>query len=168
MAFNEGKEEMREENADFSRVAAVSEINDQLYDTFLSPFVKMFSTATSADILKQLHPLRVNKYIFSEKVNPFMQIFKMLVPAVKKNRIPVSPDNPFLTIEKNASDNIVTILDSYQSVRDHFDEALFFAIYENPWMKILFPEASRRENRKETTKGKGVGNAYPTIRRERR
>ncbi|MFZ3158303.1 MAG: DUF3141 domain-containing protein [Smithella sp.] len=144
MALNEGKQEMKEEDADFSRVAAVSEMNDKLYNTFVSPWVKMFSNETTADVLKQLHPLRINKYIFSDTVNPFMMIFKTLAPVVKKNRSTVSPDNPFLSIEKNVSDSIVTILDSYQNARDQLDEALFFAIYENPWMKILFPEASTR------------------------
>jgi hypothetical protein len=128
LALNEDKEKMKEDTADFSRVAAVSEMNDQLYNTFVSPWVKMFSTATSADILKQLHPLRVNKYIFSEKINPFMQFFKMLAPVVKKNRSAVFPDNPFLTLEKKVSDNIVTILDSYQNSRDHFSETIFFCI----------------------------------------
>ena len=146
---------MKEEDADFSRVAAVSEMNDELYNTFLSPWVKMFSNETSANVIKQLHPLRVNKYIFSEKINPFMQIFKMLAPFVKENRNPASPDNPLMTIEKNISDNIVSILDSYQNSRDHFDEALFFAIYENPWMKLLFPAAAqKKEPHKEQEKEK--------------
>ena len=155
MALNESREEMKEEDADFSRVAAVSEMNDGLYNTFLSPWVKMFSNETTANVIKQLHPLRVNKYIFSEKINPFMQIFKMLAPLVKKNRNPVSPDNPLLAIERNISDNIVSILDSYQNSRDRFDESLFFAIYENPWMKLLFPAtAQKKEPRKEQGKAK--------------
>ncbi|MBF0235203.1 MAG: DUF3141 domain-containing protein [Desulfamplus sp.] len=139
MAMSDGKEELKEEDAYFRRVATVSEMNDHLYDTFVSPWVKMFSTETSAGILKQLHPLRVNKYIFSDRINPFMSSFRTLAPVVKENRSPVPPDNPFLSLEKNVSDSIVAILDSYQSIRDHFDERLFFAIYENPWMKLLFP-----------------------------
>ena len=74
-----------------------------------------------------------------------MSIFRTLAPVVKENRSPVPPDNPFLSLEKNVSDSIVTILDSYQSIRDHFDESLFFAIYENPWMKLLFPETSQKK-----------------------
>jgi len=155
MALNEGKGMMKEEDADFSRVAAISEMNDRLYNTFVSPWVKMFSTETSANILKQLHPLRVNKYIFSDKINPFMMFFKMLAPLVKKNRSAVSPDNPFLTLEKKVSDNIVTTLDSYQNRRDHFDETLFFSIYENPWMKLLYPEkVKKKEPLKEKEKMK--------------
>ena len=153
MALNEGKEEMKEEDADFSRVAVVSEMNDLLYNTFVSPWVKMFSNETTAKILKQLHPLRVNKYIFSDRVNPFMLIFKTLAPIVKKNRSPVSPDNPSLALEKNVSDNIVSILDSYQNIRDHFDETLFFAFFESPWMKLLYPETSQKKKpRKEQEK----------------
>jgi pimeloyl-ACP methyl ester carboxylesterase len=142
MALNEGKEEMKAEDADFSRVATISEMNDRLYNTFVSPFVKMFSTETSAEIMKQLHPLRVNKYIFSDSINPFMLVFKTLSPVVKKNRSPVSPDNPFSVLEKNVSDTIVTLLDGYQSIRDRSEETIFFAIYENPWMRLLFPETS--------------------------
>jgi hypothetical protein len=155
MALNEGKEKMKEEDADFSRVAAVSEMNDLMYSTFVSPWIKMFSTETSAEIMKQLHPLRVNKYIFSDSINPFMLIFKALAPVVKKDRNKVSPDNPFLTLEKNVSENIVTILDIYQNIRDHLDETLFFAIYENPWMKLLFSKTSQKmKSRKELEKEK--------------
>ncbi len=155
MALNEGKEKLKEEDADFNRVAAVSEMNDSLYNTFGSPWVKMLSTESSAEILKQLHPLRVNKYIFSDTVNPFMLIFKTLAPVVKKNRSPVSPDNPFLFLEKNVSDSIVTVLDSYQNIRDHFDETLFFAIYENLGMRLLYPKTSQKKKpRKEQAKEK--------------
>lgn len=76
MALNEDRKTMQEEDADFSRVAVVSEINDWLYNTFAGPWVRMLTTDLSAWILKQLHPLRVNKYIFSEVINPFMLIFK--------------------------------------------------------------------------------------------
>jgi hypothetical protein len=145
LALNAGREEMTAEDADFRRVAAVSEMNDALYNTFLSPWVKMFSTELSAEILKQCHPLRVNKYIFSDRINPFMQFFKTLAPVVKELRSPVSADNPFTALERCVSDSIVAVLDGFQSVRDHFDEALFFAVYENPWMKLLFPETTPKE-----------------------
>jgi pimeloyl-ACP methyl ester carboxylesterase len=145
MALNEDRETMQEEDADFSRVAAVSEINDWLYNTFASPWVRLFTTEISAQVLKQLHPLRVNKYIFSEMINPWMSIFKMLAPAVKQDRRPVSPGNPFPVFEKKVSDSIVALLDGYQNSRDHFSEALFFAIYENPWMDLLLPAASPKK-----------------------
>jgi hypothetical protein len=145
LALSAGREEMTAEDADFCRVAAVSEMNDALYNTFLSPWVKMFSTELSAEILKQFHPLRVNKYIISDRINPFMQFFKTLAPVVKEHRSPVSADNPFMALERCVSDSIVAVLDGFQSVRDHFDEALFSAVYENPGMKLLFPETTPKE-----------------------
>lgn len=154
MALNEGKAEMKEEDADFSRVAAVSEMNDWFYNTFLSPWVKMFSTEASAEMLKQLHPLRVNKYIFSDRIDPLMLIFKNLAPVVKKNRRTVSPDNPLLTLEKSVSNDMVAVLDSFQNMRDHFDETMFFAVYESPWMRFLYPEESRQKKTHEERKKK--------------
>jgi hypothetical protein len=62
--------------------------------------------------------------------------------VVKKNRSPVSADNPFTALEKHVSDSIVNVLDSYQAIRDHVEETLFFTIYENPFMKILYPETA--------------------------
>jgi len=147
MDLNEDNETMKEEDADFSRVAAVSQMNDWLYNTYASPWVQMFSTETSAQIMKQIHPLRVNKYIFADRINPFMSIFRTLAPVVKKNRSPVCPDNPFPALEKNVSDSIVAVLDSFQNIRDHFAETLFFSIYENPWMQIVYPESSLTKNK---------------------
>ncbi len=65
----------------------------------------------------------------------------------------VSPDNPLLTLEKSISNDIVAVLDSYQNIRDHSDETLFFAIYESPWMRLLYPEKSQKKKpRKERKK----------------
>ena len=71
-----------------------------------------------------------------------MLVFKTLSPVVKKGRRPVSPDNPFTVLEKSVSDTIVTLLDGYQNIRDHFEETLFFAIYDTPLMRLLYPETS--------------------------
>lgn len=144
LAFNGSRDEMATEDADFRRVAAVSEMNDMLYNIYLSPWVKLFSSEATAEFFKQIHPLRVNKYIFSDRVNPYMTIFRTLAPLVRKDRKPVWPDNPFVSAEKKISDGIVAMLDGFQNVRDRFEESVFFTIYENPWMKILYPETERK------------------------
>lgn len=156
-AINEGKEKLKEDKTDFSRVAAVSEINDRIYNTFFSPWVKMFSNETTSNIIKQIHPLRVNKYIFSDRVNPFMLPFKFLAPLVQKHRKPAGAGNVFWEIQNRVSDNIVTILDGYQNIRDHFEEQLFFTIYESPLMKFLFPGTSRRNQQSGSRGGKEQG-----------
>ncbi len=144
LAINEGKKEMAKEDADFGRVAAVSEVNDRIYNTFFSPWVRIFSGETTSTIIKQLHPLRVNKYIFSDRINPLMLPFRFLAPLVQKHRKPAGAGNVFLKLQNRFSDNIVTMLDGYQNIRDHFEEQLFFTIYESPLMKLLFPGTSGR------------------------
>ncbi|HXK48093.1 MAG TPA: DUF3141 domain-containing protein [Deltaproteobacteria bacterium] len=144
MALNEGREEMEEEDADFSRVSAVSEMNDRIYNTIFSPWVKMFSSGATAELLKQLHPLRVNKYIFSDRINPFMLPFKYLAELVKLNRAPVPEENSFLALQNRVSKDIVAVLDGYQDIRDRLEEASFFAIYESPLMKMLFPVSPKK------------------------
>jgi len=54
LAMNEGKKEISRENKGFSRVAAVSSMNDKIYNTFFSPWVKMFSSEATSTIIKQL------------------------------------------------------------------------------------------------------------------
>jgi pimeloyl-ACP methyl ester carboxylesterase len=142
MALNEDAGEMLEEDADFSRVEAVSEMNDKIYNTFFSPWVQMLSNVTTAEIFKQIHPLRVNKYIFSDRINPFMLPFKFLAPLVQKDRKPTQGDNVFLEFQNRVSDAVVAVLDGYQGIRDGLDETSFFAIYESPMMKLLFPGPS--------------------------
>lgn len=139
MALNQDKKVIREDEADFGRVAAISEANDQFYDTFISPWVKMFTTEASAEIIKQFHPLRVNKYIFSDAINPLMLPFKYLAPVVKENRRPATADNPLFDVEKTFSDSVVGVLNTYQEIRDQAEEFLFYSIYENPWMTALYP-----------------------------
>jgi len=55
----------------------------------------------------------------------------------------------------SASKNIVNILDRYRNIRDHFDETFFFSIYENPWMRQLYPETLQK-NKPRKEKGKEV------------
>ncbi|MDM8539294.1 DUF3141 domain-containing protein, partial [Desulfobacterales bacterium HSG17] len=131
-----------EDEEDFEVVLTVSDVNDKMYQTFLSPCVKMMTTPYSAEILKQLHPMRVSRYGFSDN-NPFILPVKMLVPVVKDNRKPVSKDNLFLNMEKTFSNNIATALNCYRDVRDNTQEFMFKSIYGNPFMKMLFPESPK-------------------------
>lgn len=157
LALNEGKKEISKENKDFSRVAAVSEMNDKTYNTFFSPWVKMFSSEATSTIIKQLHPLRVNKYIFSDRINPLMMPFRFLAPLVQKHRKPAGADNVFLEMQNRVSDYIVATLDGYQNIRDLAEEQLFFTIYESPMLKNLFPETPERNRQSEKPERKRTG-----------
>ncbi|MBC2717186.1 MAG: DUF3141 domain-containing protein [Desulfobacteraceae bacterium] len=128
---------------DFLPVAAISEINDGLYRTFVSPWVQSAVNDFSAEWLRQLHPLRISRYAFAD-INPWMHIFQFLAPQVKENRRPVSPENAFVKLEKNVSQLISDSLNLYRDVRDQNQEFWFKAVYGNPWMLSFFKKSAEK------------------------
>ncbi len=137
LALDDG---LQDEKA-FETVAAVSQAGDRFYRTFLRPWVQIWTTELSAEILRQCHPLRVSRYIFSDS-NPMVWPLKAWAPEVKKQRRPVTPDNPFLALEKFFARSMEIGLDYYRDMRDMSQEYWFKSIYENPWMKMLFKDSA--------------------------
>ncbi len=136
MKYDDGLED---EDA-FKHVAVISELNDKFYKAYLSPLVQSLSNETTAEALKQMHPLRTQRYMLSD-LNPLMKPFEFMAEQVKKDRHPIKGDNIFSLIEKNMSDMIVNSFNLYRDISDQKDEAKFNKIYTNPAMKIFFPDA---------------------------
>lgn len=115
----------------FKKVQALSEQNEALYKAFVSPWVTAFANPFTAEVLKWLHPMRVSRYMFSEKVNPWMIPIKMLAPLIEQNRSPVTEDNALAQAERAASATVISVLKSYQERRDAASEALFVKQFGN-------------------------------------
>jgi hypothetical protein len=128
---NDAEDERR-----FATVARISEINQGLYRTFLSPILRMTSNAQAAEWLRHLHPHRVRFEVFSDR-NPLLRPVAQLAEAVRANRRPASEDNPFLAAQQAVSQQIVDALDRYRDVRDQWTEALFLTIYGSPILQAL-------------------------------
>ncbi|GBC62047.1 DUF3141 domain-containing protein [Desulfonema ishimotonii] len=126
----------QENEAEFRPVAVLSELNDQLYHKFLSPLIRMQTTEESAERLRNLHPMRVSRYAFSDR-NPLLLPVRDLARTVRENRKPVSADNPFSVVQQCVSDSIIATLDGYRDMRDATHEYLFKAIYGNPLVGAL-------------------------------
>ncbi|NPU84212.1 MAG: DUF3141 domain-containing protein [Syntrophaceae bacterium] len=131
-----GTEGVKEEE-DFQVVKAVSEWNDTLYRTFVRPWLQMTVNDLSAEIFKQMHPLRFQRYIFSD-LNPAVRPVKALADMVRKTRRPVSPDNPFVAIEKQMNEGAVDALNLYRDTRDRHQETLFRMIYGREFLHQAF------------------------------
>jgi len=112
----------------FSTVAEVSEINNDGYQTFVSPWVKLLSNEATASWLRANHPLRLQRSLFSDEV-PLAAGVKQMASMIKNNRHPVANDNLWLQIEKSASSNIGLMLDSYRDLRDDTNRRFFKALY---------------------------------------
>ena len=61
-----------------------------------------------------------------------MPPIKAVAAEARLNREPVSPDNPFLSFEKAASNWITTCLESLGEARDAMTEAMFLNTYGSP------------------------------------
>jgi pimeloyl-ACP methyl ester carboxylesterase len=79
----------------FEVVNRVSQINQGLYETFMSPLVKATSNEAMARLMRDANPARVERWAFSD-LNPWMLWVKAMAETVRANRQPVAPDNPFV------------------------------------------------------------------------
>ena len=132
VAFEERKvEDIRFDypREEFEKVCKVSEFNEHLYSTFVSPWVRACANPISAEWLKWMQPMRASRYLFSEKLNPWMAGVAALAPWVREHRDSVSENNPLLARERALSQQISSGLDSYRKHRDEATEAIFNRLY---------------------------------------
>jgi pimeloyl-ACP methyl ester carboxylesterase/tellurite resistance protein len=122
----------------FLAVRKVSEAADICYRGVAAPWIRMATSDTTAETLRQLHPLRMQRYLFSD-LNPWMTPVKMWADRIKAddNRRPAAGDNMFSAWETFWSQSIADGLNLYRDVRDASCEAIFKAMYESPWMKLV-------------------------------
>ncbi|MFN3476689.1 MAG: DUF3141 domain-containing protein, partial [Candidatus Methylomirabilales bacterium] len=113
----------------FERARRVSEWNEAFYRTFVSPWIRAFTTSGSATLLRWLHPMRVRCYSFSEQLNPWMAEIAAWAELVRRNRQPVATDNLFFRMEKEVSQAISRTLDIFRKLRDHLYEVMFRTLY---------------------------------------
>ncbi len=129
----------RAEERPFQTAQTVSRINDFFYRTLVSPWVKLAVTKDTAETLRELHPLRMQRYLCSD-LNPWLMPFKFYAEAIRGNgwRRAAGADNPFRRLEATFSEGVSEALDVWREWRDLWSERLFQWFYENPWLKQLY------------------------------
>jgi len=125
-----------EDDRAFAAVARVSEINQGLYSTLMRPAVRATVTETSAELMRRSHPNRLRFAMFADE-NPFMRPVADLAAAVRRDRRPARPDNPFLACERMLSDMIIGGLEMWGKARDAATEAFFFNTYGSPILQAM-------------------------------
>jgi pimeloyl-ACP methyl ester carboxylesterase/tellurite resistance protein len=123
----------------FHAAAAVSRANDFLYRTLLAPWINLAVDERLAEALRQLHPLRMQRTLLSD-ANPWLAPVNMWAALIGRCglRQPTAQDNPFRELEARVSDGILEALNRCRDLRDGLSEALFKAIYESPWVWLLY------------------------------
>lgn len=126
----------RDDEAAFEVVNRVAHVNQHMYDTFVSPWVKAFSNEFTAEAIRLCNPARLERWLWSD-LNPATWVLPGLAEMVKTQRQPVDADNPLLKIEQQVSELIEQSLDSYRDQRDATVEQTFEAIYDSSWLPAL-------------------------------
>jgi pimeloyl-ACP methyl ester carboxylesterase len=124
----------RTEEADFGAVARLSELAAESYDLFARPLVRSLATPALATAMRDLHPMRVQRRIMSDRIPGIAQL-GTLAEEIKKDRRPVAEDNPFRLAETIMADLATHWLDFYRDTRDAWFEMMFFGLYGGPLMR---------------------------------
>ncbi len=114
----------------FEKVRMVSEWNEWMYSNFVSPSVQaLVAPLGAATWLKWLHPMRVSRYAFSERISPGMAAVAALAKLVPADRQPVSKENSFLLAEQFVSRQASSALDQRRFASDKMNEQVFSSLY---------------------------------------
>jgi pimeloyl-ACP methyl ester carboxylesterase len=126
----------RADEKPFEAVAAISEFNQRAYELFAQPLVQSLSNDLSAKVARQFHPLRVQRWAFSD-LNPWLAWLGPAAEVVKAQRRPGAKDSVAQRIERAASEAISASLDYYRAMHDAQSEATFFQTYGNVFALYL-------------------------------
>jgi len=118
----------------FATADRVSQTNLALYRTFLQPVARTFINSPLADLMRQLHPLRLQYEMFSS-ANPMMASVTALAEKVQSDRRPVAADNPFVAMQETMSRQIVSMLDAWRDASEVLAERAFMTIYGSPTLQ---------------------------------
>ncbi len=121
--------------AAFERVREVSELNETVYRTMMSPWVQAATNPWLADWQKWMHPMRLSRYLFSGAFNPWMRGVAIAAEAISFHRTPLSKDHPLLREEKERLRQVGKAVESMREARDGLCEVFFSLLYGgvSPW-----------------------------------
>ena len=128
----------RREEALFSTVNQVSEINERLYERLWGPVVRAMSNETTARLSRLLHPMRARQYLVSD-LNPSLAVLPLVAEGVRQHRHPASQDNNFLQLEHAVSNQVVGALHFYRDLRDSCVEQMVKFAYGPMGLGAFFP-----------------------------
>jgi pimeloyl-ACP methyl ester carboxylesterase len=116
----------------FENAREVSQAAEGFYAKFFSPWVRACSNPVTAEALRWTHPMRASRYMFSEKLNPFMSIVAAAADMAEKSRRRRDPRNPFIEAERRAVDDAEAAIRRWRVARDSAGEQIFNWLYSWP------------------------------------
>lgn len=113
----------------FERVRQISEANERLYQTFISPLVQSLANPWTAALLEWLHPMRTSRYLFSESFSPWMRAVAKMARIIRQRRTPLPADDSFMVRERGAIGQVAKAIEEIRIQRDAAEEQIFALLY---------------------------------------
>ncbi|SEB03431.1 alpha/beta fold hydrolase [Rubrimonas cliftonensis] len=155
--------EGRDENA-FAAVARASELQAELYATFMRPMVRAMVTPAAAELARRMHPLRVQRGMAAAP-GPMGAMMKMMASAVARDRQPAAQDNPFVAAESAAAELLEQTIDVARDLRDMLYEQTFFALWGGPLARAYGASHAHGRTRKLSAELKGLPEVVSAVQR---
>lgn len=124
----------RDDELPFEVVRRVAEINQQLYDSFVSPWLRALIKPAQAEALRVLHPARQERLLLSS-LNPWLSWLPKAAEQIRLQRQPVEDSNPFWQWQQQVSTQLAGALEQWGDWRDHWLEQCFELTYGSPWLR---------------------------------
>ncbi|MEO1746001.1 MAG: DUF3141 domain-containing protein [Pseudomonadota bacterium] len=121
----------RGEEPAFAAVSRLSENLAEAYETTMRPMVQAMVPAPVGEMSRKIHPMRTQRSMFAS-TNPMMGMVAQSAEHVRNDHVPLSPENPFMLMEKVAAANIEMSLNLVRDMKATASEAMFLALYANP------------------------------------
>ncbi|HEX6138627.1 MAG TPA: DUF3141 domain-containing protein [Casimicrobiaceae bacterium] len=114
----------------FEAVAALSELTERAYELLARPAVREATPEWLAKLLREWHPLRVQRWWFSDR-NPLLAGLPYAAAAARAYRHPRADRNAGRRLEHLHAAYVSASLDLYRDLRDAAREAAFYQVYGN-------------------------------------
>jgi pimeloyl-ACP methyl ester carboxylesterase len=115
-------------NEAFPAVAKVSEVTEGIYELAVRPVVRALTTEASAELRRNLHPLRLRRSLVSDR-NPMMGLVAAAAEVVRRHRAPAAADNAFIQMERRFADAVESAIGRAREAQDAMAELAFHAVY---------------------------------------
>jgi pimeloyl-ACP methyl ester carboxylesterase len=114
----------------FEAVAALSELTERAYELLVRPWVRQVTPEWVAKALRELHPLRAQRWAISD-YNPLVAAFAPAAAMARVWRQPRREGNALIPAERFVSETISAWLDLHRDLRDAAAEGAFYLVYGN-------------------------------------
>ena len=142
--------EGREEEAMFSTISKVSEMNANFYKTWMRPWVKLMATRKVGDSMGKLNSMRMQRQLFSDSF-PFASYIRQQAEQVRANRTPIDDDHPLRQLERKIAGQITDSLNTFRDKRDartvSVTRQMFGEKGLGAWIKPDVPDAEVAQKR---------------------